>query len=248
MTGTLAHICRHPIKGHGREYLASVLLSPDECLPWDRFWAVAHEAAKLTDGWNPCANFTRGAKSPQLMAITCTLDEATRHVTLHHPDRGSISFCPDAPEDVPRFLEWVRPLNAEGRAQPAQIVSAGRGMTDTPLPALSILSRASLQDLSARMGQELSMDRWRGNLWLDGSAPWDEWNWIGRRISIGGAILRVEERITRCSATTVDPLTGRSNAPTLDALEQHFGHSDFGLYAVVEQGGGIAVGQSWSLI
>jgi methionine-gamma-lyase len=40
----------------------------------------------------------------------------------------------------------------------------------------------------------------------------------------------------------------RISNPTLDALETHFGHSDFGLYAVVEQGGSIAVGQSWSLL
>jgi hypothetical protein len=248
MTGVLAHICRHPIKGHGREALSSVQLAPNECLPWDRHWAIAHEAAKLTDGWNPCANFTRGAKSPQLMAITSTLDEKHGRVTLHHPDQGSITFCPDDPADLPRFLAWVRPLNSEGRALPSHIVRAGRGMTDTPLPALSILSLASLRDLSQRMGQQLSIDRWRGNLWLDGGAPWAEWDWIGRKITIGPVVLRIEERISRCSATTVDPLTGRITALTLDALSQHFDHQDFGLYAVVEQGGEIAIGQGWSVL
>ena len=67
MTGTLAHIFRHPIKAHGREALASVLLSAGACLPWDRRWAVAQEAAKIVPGWNSCVLFSRGAKSPLLM-------------------------------------------------------------------------------------------------------------------------------------------------------------------------------------
>ncbi|GLS88481.1 molybdenum cofactor biosynthesis protein [Cypionkella aquatica] len=247
MTALLAQICRHPIKGHGRETLASVRLLAGECLAWDRHWAVAHDAAKLVEGWNRCVNFARGAKAPALMAITSSLDEATATVTLHHPDRGEMTFRPDDPADLPRFLEWVTPLNPPDRAQPVAIVKAGRGMTDTPLPALSILSTASLADLSSKMGQPLSRDRWRGNLWLDGAEPWAELDWIGKHLAIGGAVLKIEERIERCSATTVDPETGKVNAPTLNALNTHFGHQDFGLYGVVVESGPIAVGDEWRL-
>lgn len=247
MTGRLAQICRHPIKGHGREMLASVRLSAGECLPFDRHWAVAHEAARLVPGWNRCTNFSRGAKAPQLMAIDCTLDEDRRRITLRHPARGEIAFQPDDPADLPRFLDWVRPLNPASRAQPVAIVSAGRGMTDSDFPSVSILNLASLADLSARMGQDLSVHRWRGNLWLDGAAPFAEWDWIGRQIAIGGAVLRIEERITRCTATTVDPVTGAVSGDTLKGLEAAYGHQDFGVYARVVQAGPIAVGDGWSL-
>ena len=248
MTGRLAQICRHPIKGHGRETLASVRLLAGECLPWDRHWAVAHEAAKLVPGWNHCANFARGAKAPELMAITSTLDEATATVTLRHPTQGDITFRPDDPTDVPRFLDWVRPLNPENRAQPAQIVTAGRGMTDSDFPSVAILSNASLADLTARMGQDLSPHRWRGNLWLEGAAPWAEFGWIGREIRIGQAVLRIEERITRCTATQVNPDSGKTDADTLSVLEAAFGHQDFGVYATVVKGGDVAMGDEWSLI
>jgi uncharacterized protein YcbX len=247
MTGTLAAITRHPLKGHGREDLASVVLAAGECLPWDRHWAVAHEAARLQPGWNPCVNFARAAKAPALMAITSVLDEARGELTLTHPDRGRIRFRPDDPADLPRFLDWVRPLNPPDRAQPSQIVTAGRGMTDSRFPSVSILSRASLADLSARMGQTLDPARFRGNLWLDGAEAWAEFGWIGREIRIGNALLRVEERITRCSATSVDPATGISDADTLAALESNFGHKDFGLYASVVTGGRVAVGDGWGL-
>ena len=246
--GRLEHICRHPIKGHGREALASVRLSAGACLPYDRHWAVAHDAAKLVDGWNPCVNFARAAKAPALMAIDSMLDEATHTLSLRHPDRGEITFRPDDAADLPRFLDWVRPLNPENRAQPARIVTAGRGMTDSDFASVAILNLASLADLSARMGHDLSIHRWRGNLWLSGAPAWDEWNWIGRRLRIGGATLEIRERITRCSATTVDPTTGRSDADTLSALSAHFDHQDFGLYATVLEDGDVALGDAWTLL
>ncbi|RHZ94932.1 MOSC domain-containing protein [Cereibacter sphaeroides] len=242
MTARLRHICRHPIKAHGREELASVLLSPGACLPWDRHWAVAHEGARLDGGWAPCQNFTRGAKAPGLMAITAALDETTACVRLSHPDLPPLAFRPDDPAETARFLDWVAPLMPEGRARPARIVSAGRGMTDSAFPSVSILSLSSLTDLSRRMGQPLSIHRWRGNLWVEGWAPWAEFDLIGREIRVGPTLLRVEERITRCRATMADPGTGVVDADTLGALDTHYGHRDFGIYATVLEGGPLTIG------
>ncbi|SEN27062.1 hypothetical protein SAMN05216227_101040 [Pseudorhodobacter antarcticus] len=245
MTGRLAQICRHPIKAHGREDLASVLLLAGACLPGDRRWAVAHEAAKLTPGWNPCANFHRGAKAPQLMAITAQLQGDA--VTLRHPDRPNLTFHPDDPADLPAFLAWITPSSPPDRAQPARIVSADRGMTDSAWPSVSIQTTASLDALSDLMQTPLSADRFRGNLWLDGAAPFAEFDWIGRDITIGGAVLTVRERITRCRATMTNPQTGQVDADTLAALQTTYGHQDFGVYAVVKQGGTIAVNDDWSV-
>ena len=248
MTARLSLITRHPIKSHGREDLASVRLLAGEALPWDRFWAVAHEAAKLREGWSPCVNFARGAKAPALMAITCRLDEAARIVTLHHPERGSLAFRPDATEDLPAFLDWVTPLNPAERAQPQKIVTAGRGMTDSSWPSVSLLSLSSLAELSARMGLDLSPHRFRGNLWVEGWAPWAEWGMLGRRLQIGAAVLEIRERITRCKSTTVDVETGQPRGDTLSSLQTLYGHQDFGLYAEVVTPGEIALGQEVTLL
>ena len=241
MTIRLAQICRYPIKAYGREMLASVRLSAGQGLPFDREWAVAHEAAKLVPGWNPCMNFTRGAKAPALMAVTARLDEAARRVTLAHPEAGEITVAPDEAADQTRLLAWADPLIPPGRARPASVVRAGVAMTDSDYPTVSVLSLASLRALSERMGMDLSIHRWRANLWLDGAEPWAEWDWIGKRFSVGDAILEVVERITRCTATTVDPETGKVDGNTLSALETGYGHQDFGIYARVVEAGTIAL-------
>lgn len=242
MTARLHTICRHPIKSHGRESLASVRLSAGAGLPWDRHWAVAHDAARLVEGWNPCVNFARGSKAPALMAINAALDESTATVTLTHPERESLTFRPDDAADLPRFLDWVRELNPAGRAMPERIVSAGRIMSDTDYPSVSILNLASNTDLGARMGMDLSPLRWRGNLWVEGWEPWAEWDLIGRKLRIGDTLLEVRERIERCNATKANPATGRIEGDTLGALRGAFGHQDFGVYAVVVEGGKIAPG------
>lgn len=238
MTAHIAHIWRHPIKAHGREALSAVTLEAGRCMPWDRTWAVAHEAAK-TDGqeWAPCANFSRGAKAPQLNAIDARLNEARQEITLFHPQANAITFCPETEDQ--RFLDWVKPLMPEDRAASARIVRApGRGMTDSDFPSISLLGLASLRALGQQLGQpDLSPLRFRGNLWIAGLAPWEEFDWIGRELKIGGAVLKVRERITRCRATEVNPETGRRDADTLRALEEGWDHRDLGVYAEVIEGG-----------
>ena len=238
---------RHPIKGHGVEAVPATTLSPDATMPWDRVWAIAHEAAKVPPGrgdWAPCANFNRGAKAFRLMAIRATTDEAGGRVTLTHPDADPITVDPDDAGDAARLIAWVLPLSNPGRARPAYVVRAGRGMTDSDFPSISILNPASLAALGERLGKPLAMERFRGNVWLDGLAPFGEFDLVGREIRIGEATLRVRERITRCKATTVDPLTGISDADTLGALKAGWGHEDFGVYAEVTGGGRVAVGDA----
>lgn len=243
MTPTLAAIWRHPLKAHGREELASVSLSEGACLPWDRHWAVAHEAARLPEpmAWARCANFSRGAKVPALMAISAKLDEAAGRLTLRHPDLPDLSFDPET--EARAFLDWVAPLMPADRAAPARIVRApGRGMTDSAFPSVAILNAASNRALGEALGQDLSPHRWRGNLWVEGPEPWAEVAWLGRDLRIGGAILRVEERITRCKATTANPDTGRIDADTLGGLSRIGQGQEFGLYARVVRSGRIARG------
>ena len=239
MTARLALICRHPLKGHGREDLASVRLSAGQAMPWDRVWAVAHAAARLDEagGWSACVNFARGAKAPALMALTSELDEATGRMVLRHPERGECAFTFGDEAGMAAAVDWLRPLNPPDRAAPVRMVTAAQALTDSPWPSVSVLSLASLRALSQRVGADLSPHRFRGNLWVEGWAPWEEFDLVGREIVVGAARLVVRERIGRCKATTVNPATGRVDADTLGALEAGYGHTEFGVYAEVVEGG-----------
>jgi len=251
MTARVTDIFRHPIKSHGVEAIARTTLAPGETLPWDRVWAVPHEAAGLsghTSDWKPCNLFSRGAKTPGLVAITARLNTSGKALTLAHPDLAPLTIWPDEPADILRFLAWIAPLSDPARACPSGIVRAStRGMTDTDFPSISILSRGSLADLSARAGKDLSPLRFRGNIWLNGLPAWEEFNLIGREITIGGATLRIREAIGRCRATSVNPATGRANIDMLSLLKTSYGHTNFGVYAEVVRGGPIAVGDSFHI-
>lgn len=242
MTGTLAHIWRYPIKAHGYEALKQVVLTTGKTIPWDREWAVAHEAAK-TDGrqWVPCVNFSRGAKAPELMAISATLDEAQETITLTHPKLPDLNFSPDT--EAAKFLEWVRPLMPENRAASSRIIRVREnGMTDSDFPSISLNNLATNAEIGQKIGADLSPLRWRGNLWFQNLKPWEEFDWVSKRVRIGSVELYIKERIGRCLATAVNPDTGKRDADTLKILKENWGHTQFGVYGVVLNDGQINIG------
>lgn len=237
----IAEIWRHPIKAHGREQIDQVKLTAGECLPWDRRWAVAHERSCFDaerPRWQPCNQFSRGAKSPRLQAISTVVDPVLRTMTLSHPDRPDITIDPDDPDGAARFIQWVMPISNGNRMLPARLVRApGTAMTDTDFASVSLINLATHRAVEAQLGQEISPARWRGNLLIDGLEAWAEMGWIGKTLRIGAAELEIKERITRCLATTANPETGERDADTLAALKSGWGHQDCGVYGVVTKSG-----------
>ena len=242
--GHIAQLVRHPIKSAGFETVAEAVLTEGAAFPFDRIWAVAHAAARLTEPptWAPKLQFLRGWGSADLMAISCNSDAAAGKVTLSHPRRPTETFRPDDAVDAARLIDWLRPLWPENRPEPARVIRVpGQALTDQDQPLVSINSVTSLGEFSARMGISLSPHRFRGNIWIDGWAPWAELDLIGQDIMIGTARLRVEEPIGRCRATGANPETGLQDADMMGALEAGYGHTDFGVFARVLAGGRIAV-------
>ena len=250
MTPTLASIQRHPLKSHGREELAGVRLTAGQAMPYDRIWAVAHEAARLVPGqWGACANFVIGSRAPKLMAITAQLDEATATLTLTHPDRPTLTFRPDDSADEARFLDWLRPLCPPDRAQPQSIYKVpGCALTDTDYPSVSLINLASNRALGEHLGVGLSPWRWRANFWIEGMAPHQERKLVGRKLRLGGAVLEVSEPKVRCLATTANPETGVRDADTLGALKALFDDQSFGLYARVIEDGAVRKGDPMEVL
>lgn len=249
MSAHLAQIWRHPIKAHGFEELTATPIQAGKTLPWDRTWAVTHEASKAEGGaWAACANFSRGAKAPHLMAIGAKLDTETPSLTLSHPEKDDLTFCPDDLADVARFIEWIAPLMPADRAASTGLLRATeQGMTDSSFPSISIGNLATLRVLEQLAGQVLDVRRFRINLWIEGLAPFEEFEWVGKEISVGNVTFSAEEPITRCTSTMANPDTGRRDADPLAVMERHWGHQDLGIALVTQTDGDIALGAEMAL-
>ncbi len=221
-------------------------------MPWDRRWAVAHEMSKFdtnAPSWQPCGNFSRAAKAPQLQAITASVDLPNQTVTFSHPDLKKLTIDPDCEADSGSFIQWVMPISPPDRALPARLVRAPkRGMTDTDYPSISIINMTSHAAVAQHLGQEISNLRWRGNLIVGAMEPWAELDWVGKSIRVGQAELKVREPITRCMAPAANTKTGERDADILGSLRSGFGHQLMGVYAEVIKTGDIRQGDPVELL
>ncbi len=118
----------------------------------------------------------------------------------------------------------------------------------------SIISDGSLRELAANAGvDDVDPRRFRMLIDLEGAKAHEEDTWIGGRISIGEAILRVTKPDARCAITTQDPDTGERDLDTLRTIISYRGlregkHADFGVLADVAQPGRIRLGDEVSVL
>ena len=106
---------------------------------------------------------------------------------------------------------------------------------------LLVLSRASIDDLAARVGRPLEVERFRPNLLLEGVGPYAED--AATRLTCGTVELALTKACTRCVITTVDPVTGeRGDGEPLATLQRYrhdaalrgmvFGRNAYGLTGI----------------
>jgi uncharacterized protein YcbX len=118
---------------------------------------------------------------------------------------------------------------------------------------LHIVNAATVRQLSERIGTPLNPTRFRPNIVIDGPAPWEEFEWVGKTLRFGTTKLKVISTTVRCDAVTVDPMDHPQHLVVLDIpklLVQHFPeHGPYlGVYAVVEEGGAMAIGDGVVLL
>jgi hypothetical protein len=113
-----------------------------------------------------------------------------------------------------------------------------------------VLSRASLDDLNARLPAALPLDRFRPNLLLDGCGAYAEDEL--RVLACGEVRLRLVKPCVRCIITTTDQQTGllQGDEPLRTLRTYRWDAAlhgvTFGQNAIVEQGGALAAGASLS--
>ena len=105
-------------------------------------------------------------------------------------------------------------------------------------------SRDGAQPRSSNGAWTIDPLRFRANIYIDGAKPWEEFDWVGSEIRIGGTVFAVDRKNGRCGATNVNPATGRRDLDIPSSLRAAFGHKNLGVYLIVRDGGQIAVGDS----
>ncbi|MHB8611529.1 MAG: MOSC domain-containing protein [Candidatus Dormibacteraceae bacterium] len=114
----------------------------------------------------------------------------------------------------------------------------GANFDDSPVLLVNV---ATIAAFGAEVGMELDRRRFRANLYVDGFAPEEEVNWIGRRVALGEVELEVVSRCERCVIITRDPGTTVAAPELLRALtETH--DKCLGVYCQVTGPGRVSVG------
>lgn len=247
----LTAITRFPVKGLGPDTLTHVELTANATLPLDRAWAIENGPSPFDDtapGHVKKKHFLMLAGQAELARLDCDYAADGRSFAISLDGAEPIDVTLDDPASHTALFECLGDLLGDAVRGPLRFVHApGQAMTDIAMPQISLINTASVRDLAEKAGLPLDPLRFRGNLLIDGLAAWEEFELVGQNVRIGGVELRVESRIRRCTATSVDLDTGTRNTDVPAALFEHYGHMDCGLYLTVLEDGVIALGDPVSL-
>jgi uncharacterized protein YcbX len=260
VTARLAGLYRYPLKSGRGEPLASARLA-DTGLEGDRRWMLVR----------PDGRFLTQREHPRLALLQAR--HAGDSLQLSAPGLEPLVAVPGEPREVLVWKDRVLARDAgDGAAgllggwlgtvcrlvqfDPARPRYSAAEWTGGLLAAnafsdgfpLLLVNRASLDDLSARAGAPLPVERFRPNLLVEGLPAWAEDSL--QELSVGGIVLRLAKPCARCSITTVDPHTGRFDGEEPLRTLRSFRHDSrvggftFGINTLVVRGvgGTLAVG------
>lgn len=244
----VAAIYRYPVKGLSPEPLERVTLTPGECLPHDRRFALARASTRFDPAqpaWLPKTNFFMLMRDETLAQLRTRFDEQSGFFTIERDGqtllRARITDGAGCAQISAFFAEFLR----DAAGNPPRVVEApGHTFSDaqqkpnsTTYKYVSLVNLASVGELEKVVRIAVDPLRFRANLYFEGLPAWDELNWAGSEIKVGKARLRVVSAITRCAATSVNPATAIRDLNIPAILQKEFGHNCMGVYAEVVGGG-----------
>lgn len=244
----IAALHRYPVKGLSPEPLESVRLEPGETFPNDRAYAIENGAS----GFDPAAprhlpkaNFLMLMRNESLASLDARFEDATEILTLRQGGRivaeGSLG-TEEGRRSIEAFFDDFARDELRG---PAKVLNVpGFSFSDVPEKVVSLINLASVRDLGARLGNEVNPLRFRGNIHVEGLTPWAELDLAGKRVTIGDAVLEGFDRIVRCAATNVNPVTAARDLAIPRSLLELYGHGDCGAYLRVIGGGEVRIGDT----
>lgn len=248
---SLTAIYRYPVKGLSAEALQRVDLKPGEPLPWDRAFAIENGPGRfdpLKPTHVPKISFLTLMRHADLATVESRFEPDTQTLSISRDGgevaRGDLGTTAGRAIIAQFFAEYMK----ETVKGPPRVVKAqGHVLSDATETCVHIVNLGSIADFERVVAQPIDPKRFRPNLVVTGAPAWSEFQWVGKRLTIGEAAFEVIERTERCAATNVDPSTGRRDLDIPAMLLRAYRHSDFGVYARVIRGGRVATGDRVSL-
>ena len=108
--------------------------------------------------------------------------------------------------------------------------------------SISLINNKSIQDFKNKINQEIEIQRFRGNIYINGIDAWEEQNWIGKIIKINDVLFKVEKKIPRCVAINLKPNSDDDSLNLLKSLKKTYNHFDMGVYLTALSEGEIVIG------
>jgi uncharacterized protein YcbX len=248
----LAALYRYPVKGLSPEPLSSVELRQGETVPLDRMYAIENGPGRFDPAQPrhlPKINFLMLMRDERLATLETRLEPDTTVLSIRRGGkqvaRGNLA-TPTGRQIIEQFLAAYMAGSLRGR--PKIVFAPGHSFSDVGVKCVHLVNLATVREVGRAIGRPLDPLRFRANLYLDGGAPWEEFQWIGKSVKVGGAQLEVFDRTSRCEATNVDPKTGARDLAVPAALQRTWGHTDLGVYATVTQTGRVSVGDGLSVM
>lgn len=160
----------------------------------------------------------------------------------------ALSTFLDCPVQLVKFASNQIRLSDQTYAQPQDHTAFADGFP------LLLIGQASLDDLNQRLQAEghdsVPMNRFRPNLVIEGTAPYEEDQW--QRIQIGQLTFRLCKPCARCGIVTVDQETAEVNRQPLSLLNAYRqlkpGKPLFGQNVLLDQTGDLHTGMAVTVL
>jgi GntR family transcriptional regulator / MocR family aminotransferase len=241
----LKNIYRYPIKGLSAQPLLRVELQAKKPFPYDRVFALVRPGAPFDTSdprWGKKGLFVMLMLEEALARVRTTLNVETMQLTITQDNHQLIVADLDDETARAQVEEIIWQLVPALRSAPTLVRSPDGHFMDKPDNVISLINLATVRSLEQQWGIKIDPLRFRANFYIDGAAPWEEFDWVGGDIRIGEGLFRVDRRNGRCGATNVNPETGRRDLDLPGSLRAAFGHKELGIYLIAKEGGSLSVG------
>jgi len=238
----ISSIYRYPVKGLSPELLGEVRLEPGQTLPGDRIYAIENGSGRFDVNepkYLPKINFLMLMRNERLAMLDTSFDAESHMLTISRAGKpvasGDLSTLIGRKMIEQFFAGFIRAKKLRGA--PHIVHAPGHSFSDVSAKCVHIINLASVREVERVAEQVIDPLRFRGNIYVDGLEPWQEFGWIDQDIQMGECRLNVFKRTERCAATNVDPQSGDRDMAIPALIQRNWGHSDFGVYArVIEDG------------